>query len=409
MNLLLCHEKSTLLTLDIGTAMKLQAHKLSPFTSSSLGAVLQQESTERGAKQQTKIKRAAINAEVPPIVPEILRSPVQPLDKATRDFMEPRFGRDFSNVRVHTGRKAAESAQAVNALAYTVGHDVVFGNSEIAPGAPADRKLIAHELVHVLQQSKKSQLSFGNLHLDSPNSPTEHEAETIAEKVSSERQVQPNLTFTEQPSSSTLLVQRSPTFTSNCTEFDRCRVIEPLSAARQLLDRVLIELSPVVNGTVTTGRIIDLLNVHFHDPGATATRAATVLSNFQAIKAELDSAIGFNCHPAPTECESEKNRKGRTGAFTTLCSPGSEISLCDAYYSTPCPEQARLLIHEITHNILNSCTDYAYIHESNYMTLSPEQASRNPDTYAQFAKMVFLGTPSCRDCSAEVQLRPGQY
>lgn len=51
----------------------------------------------------------------------------QPLDAATRAFMEPRFGHDFSHVRVHTDARAVESAQAVNALAYTVGHDVVFG------------------------------------------------------------------------------------------------------------------------------------------------------------------------------------------------------------------------------------------------------------------------------------------
>jgi Holliday junction resolvase-like predicted endonuclease len=90
--------------------------------------------------------------EAPPIVHEVLRSPGQPLDKATREFMEPRFGQDFSSVRVHTGAKAAESAKAVQAKAYTVGQNVVFGAGAFAPGAEAGQRLLGHELAHVVQQ-----------------------------------------------------------------------------------------------------------------------------------------------------------------------------------------------------------------------------------------------------------------
>ena len=67
--------------------------------------------------------------------------------------MEPRFGYDFSGVRVHTGEVAEESAREVNAHAYTVGHNVVFGAGRFAPESDAGRRLIAHELVHVVQQS----------------------------------------------------------------------------------------------------------------------------------------------------------------------------------------------------------------------------------------------------------------
>ncbi len=145
--------------------------------------------------------------EVPPIVHEVLRSPGQPLDAATRAFFEPRFGHDFSQVRVktamlkppqselrigpdrfeeeangvaervlqspipnvprisgrrsgfdfsqvrvHTDAKAAESAQAVKALAYTVGRDIVFGRGQYEPTGVAGRKLLAHELTHTIQQ-----------------------------------------------------------------------------------------------------------------------------------------------------------------------------------------------------------------------------------------------------------------
>jgi Domain of unknown function (DUF4157) len=89
----------------------------------------------------------------PLIVNEVLRSPGQPLDANTRAFMEPRFGHDFSHVRVHTGRSAEESAKRVNALAYTVGRDVVFGLGQYMPGSCVGRELISHELAHVLQQA----------------------------------------------------------------------------------------------------------------------------------------------------------------------------------------------------------------------------------------------------------------
>jgi hypothetical protein len=92
--------------------------------------------------------------EVPPIVHETLSAPGHPLDGTTRAFMESRLGRDFSGVRVHTGARAAESARAVNALAYTVGRNVVFGEGQYAPETSGGRRLIAHELTHVAQQTR---------------------------------------------------------------------------------------------------------------------------------------------------------------------------------------------------------------------------------------------------------------
>ncbi len=77
----------------------------------------------------------------------------RPLDDLTRLYMESRFGSDFSQVRIHDGTNAASAAQSVNALAYTVGRDIVFGEGRYAPATTDGRKLLAHELTHVLQQS----------------------------------------------------------------------------------------------------------------------------------------------------------------------------------------------------------------------------------------------------------------
>ena len=85
---------------------------------------------------------------------DVLRSPGQPLDAGVRAFMEPRFGRDLGDVRVHTDAKAAKSASAIAATAYTVGRDIVFGAGEYGPHNRDGRILLAHELVHVGQQRR---------------------------------------------------------------------------------------------------------------------------------------------------------------------------------------------------------------------------------------------------------------
>ena len=86
------------------------------------------------------------------VVDEARRTPGEPLDAGTRAFMEPRFGHDFSAVRVHADGRAAQSAEAMGALAYTLGTDVVFGAGQYAPATGDGAKLLAHELTHVVQQ-----------------------------------------------------------------------------------------------------------------------------------------------------------------------------------------------------------------------------------------------------------------
>jgi len=91
--------------------------------------------------------------------------------------MEPRFGHDFTKVRVHTDAKAAESARAVNASAYTVGQDVVFGAKQYAPGTNKGRQLLAHELTHTLQQRSAVLRAPQALKTSQPGDTSELEAE----------------------------------------------------------------------------------------------------------------------------------------------------------------------------------------------------------------------------------------
>src|SRR6266516_6868887 len=143
----------------------------------------------RGAKNlvvQRSLANLARTSIAPPIVHDVLHSPGQPLDQATRTFMEPRFGHDFSKVRVHTDARATESAHAVNALAYTVGHNIVFGGGQYTPNTTAGQRLLAHELTHTVQQGSNETALQSRLEVGATDDAFEREADTVAAQVLTE-------------------------------------------------------------------------------------------------------------------------------------------------------------------------------------------------------------------------------
>ncbi|MGH3944933.1 MAG: eCIS core domain-containing protein [Pseudonocardiaceae bacterium] len=89
-----------------------------------------------------------------PTVHDVVSSPGRPLNPAIRETMESRLGHDFSRVRVHANARAAEAAQAMDAHAYTIGQDIVFGDGQYTPATAAGRQLLSHELAHVVQQGR---------------------------------------------------------------------------------------------------------------------------------------------------------------------------------------------------------------------------------------------------------------
>ncbi len=117
--------------------------------------------------------------------------------------MESRFGNDFSNVRIHAGPQAASSAKAIDARAYTAGSNVVFGAHQYQPGTPSGRRLLAHELVHVVQQGAQP-IVAGPLRVDPPDT---HE-ERVADAASSALGSVPSI---ETPAAGRFRVQRQPT------------------------------------------------------------------------------------------------------------------------------------------------------------------------------------------------------
>jgi hypothetical protein len=142
-------------------------------------------------KNQGILQRKSLNNSehqgIPLVVNEALHSSGQPLGESTRAFFEPYFAHDFSHVRVHSDTKAAESADAVDALAYTVNSNIVFGKGSYSPGTLDGKRLLAHELVHVVQQHRAGdtpQLSAAQVGRDAQATVTaEQEAEEVATAV----------------------------------------------------------------------------------------------------------------------------------------------------------------------------------------------------------------------------------
>lgn len=133
---------------------------------------------------QRRASDSAAPASAPESVHRTLSSPGRPLDGGTRNFMESRFGHDFSHVRVHTDSLAGESARAINAHAYTAGSDIAFAPGKYQPDSHSGRQLLAHELAHTVQQSGL-QRRASDLAVDTaPNSRLEQEADTAARAVS---------------------------------------------------------------------------------------------------------------------------------------------------------------------------------------------------------------------------------
>ncbi|MFZ3382989.1 MAG: DUF4157 domain-containing protein, partial [Candidatus Methanoperedens sp.] len=119
-------------------------------------------------KKDELLQAKEIRGETPEVISNIetdinaLRGKGQPLPESVSAFFEPGFGQDFSRVRVHSGGAAEQSAREVNAKAYTTGHNIVFGAGQFSPGTHEGRRLIAHELTHVMQQT-------GGLQRDAPS------------------------------------------------------------------------------------------------------------------------------------------------------------------------------------------------------------------------------------------------
>ena len=181
---------------------------------------------------QRKSSGARGAADVPPVVDAVLRAPGRPLDAATRAIMEPRFGQDFSQVRVHSDAPAAQSARAIDAQAYVVGTDLVFGAGQFAPHTAGGAKLLAHELAHVAQPR-----AIGSAPMSQPGDASEREADRAADAVVSGGSAR--------PTAAGAALQRQP--------LPGAADLPPLSGGGSLLDKASPLLAAAAGSTTLEG------------------------------------------------------------------------------------------------------------------------------------------------------------
>jgi hypothetical protein len=141
------------------------------------------ESCKKKGLQRRAVSQLQEMTHAPEIVHDVLRTSGVPMDSGVRNFFETRFGHDFSTVRIHSGSRAADAADAVNATAFTVGKNIVFGNGRYSPYSREGLQLMGHELTHVVQQGFDSTNYTTPLQIIPSSDATEQQAEHASRQI----------------------------------------------------------------------------------------------------------------------------------------------------------------------------------------------------------------------------------
>jgi hypothetical protein len=288
------------------------------------------------------------------------------LDPPLRRSMELRLQQDFSAVRIHDDSGAAQSAKAINAQAFTAGSDIYFGSGSFAPESHEGRRLLAHELVHVVQQNKSK-----------PSTASSAGATRIARKA-------------ENP-------VVAPAGPPGCTLDQHRQIVPAVSLALQWLDKSMAALSRFIAAPADKANkaTADSLQLHFRaaDP-ATAQRVLTRLS---LLRNDISSSRGRK--EITTECHAAADSKCHdAGAYVT--GDTNQLVFCPPFFGADPNWQTKTIIHEMSHSIFPSgtaplgvahITDRAYQSDRNLSRLSTAEALTNADSIALFVQEIGTG------------------
>jgi hypothetical protein len=288
--------------------------------------------------------------EAPPIVHDVLRSAGQPLEPSTRALMEPQFGHDFSQVRVHADEQAGYSARAVNARAYTVGRHVVFAPHEYAPGFINGQRLLAHELTHVVQQS-------------APGANIERAV------MRQEKPVPPSF--------------------SGCPAPQQAQLDATVKDARTAINAATSVVAGAYGrpASVTPANQA-LLTTHFHSTNRDDMRS--ILGTYISIGRAFDAGLRLRCESSCPRsatgvvCGYAYNTQwfGGRGPIHICFDPAG----CD-FSTTPALNRIALVIHEAAHRH-TGVDDKFYRWQPGYATQTAKEAMDNADSYGWFAALI---------------------
>ena len=366
-------------------------------------------------QRKANASSAGVSA-APPVVNEVLSSPGQPLNAATRAFFEPRFGYDFGIVRVHTDARASESARAVNALAYTVGHQIVLDSNSCAGMNVQSNRLLAHELAHVVQQVGRDKLP------QSLEADGRYSSNAQFDGLREPRVLRPRLTDSYRQVRRTSRNKPNldiPVFdrlrqsaTKPCSDQEKSYIEEAYRDARQWLDRSIIWIKALTSGLFSFSKIQEpgraALETHFKS--SDKDTAATVLLNLERIRGNIPTRQEFLDAGSPVyqqnisigsgpqvpitiraiTCNSAEC-KPSTGAYYR---PGVDsITFCPYFFRHRKDQGPGLLIHEIAHSLGfgGVILDFAYAKDRLYTGLTTAEALLNADSYANLVEELATG------------------
>lgn len=292
-----------------------------------------EECKKHGAVQR-KATGSAAGSVAPPIVHEVLGSPGQPLASSVRGFFEPRFGHDFGDVRVHTGGRAAQSAADTNALAYTHGRHIVFGQGAYAPESEKGRYLLAHELAHAVQQS-----GTANDLLQRQAAGPAAANKTTAEFEGCDPKMQIDLQTKQQPA----LAHVDRAIKTLSTGWTKMNPVEK-AAFSKFFD-------PAETGDIDDGFVKDVRN------------------NYQRIRSYM-SSLSFDCNTASTTICGSGTKWCVGGRLMWTCF--GALHVCPTAYAASNDQAFKIetMIHESVHNALHT-TDREYSSSKDFNRLKP--------------------------------------
>lgn len=297
-----------------------------------------EEHHRKGVLQRAAATQEATSSSVPPVVHEALRSPGRPLDPAVRADMESRFGHDFSEVRVHTDTRAADSAEAVQALAYTVGSQVAFAPGRYAPGSSQGRRLLAHELTHVVQQMGASPSRSEASALEARARAAAVEVDGVAgqgeREAAREQESAGRLTLQRQPAQG---APPAPRGWGGCSQNEHASLNAELAEAITWATEAIQDLQAPELPSRTTGALGRYLST---DPTHVTN---TILPRLRAILADLRrGATNFRC-----QTEQQCLAVHPSGAIAYA---GNPVTLCPGYFGKGHLGRVTTLVHEAGHN-----------------------------------------------------------
>ncbi|MBL9135485.1 MAG: DUF4157 domain-containing protein [Verrucomicrobiales bacterium] len=388
---------------------------------------------ESAPLQRSADSNTALATTAPPIVHQVLSSSGETIETETRTLMEQRFGRDFSQVRIHRDARAGESARAVDALAYTVGSDIVLGPGQSMGRDPASRRLLAHELAHVVQQtdpaplqrtseSEKATVSNQGPMAFVPNSTPDRKVRRLQRAWSWGRAALWGAIgggfgaliggvlglgalvglgvgalvggliggFTGKRRSGNSVEVTEPTGPNDCRLQHHHKIFPSAQLALTWLGRAVDGLDRFLGapGSRDARAVGAALDRHFHSREAPVVRH--IRDRLNQVRTDISGRNPFTveCHGASdVQCQ----------AFDAYVPAGNPNSLvfCPTFFSLPSnDDRAETIIHEMTHTLLGrpAIQDRAYRHERVVRHLTVEEALTNADSYGLFAQEIGQGT-----------------